>query len=392
MGGHLAGEVASNMAIQTLVQTVVSHIADANGGRFDPVDALEEGFRRSNRAIYEQGESDPDTRGMGTTLTAAITYAGRLYVGHVGDSRAYLLRSNRIARLSRDHTLVQHKVDAGLMTEEQAMYSEERNQLCRVLGIGTSVECDIATEHVQDGDLVLLCTDGLHNSVGPSEMAATAAQNPSPQRLCEDLVARALARDGSDNVTAVCIAVPPERDSRTRPRAARRPIPRRQRLLALLLLLVSLCMGMTVRMIVNSRRQPENQAVETKHLKASASSVNGNQVGSDQNAQPAHEARRSRRYRRSGRMEKHTEKQTSHSHVHGPERRTVGQNEGAKAEQHGRASGKPAPTPTDGDKNPKTAPSETWIQILGNTEGPQNKEGGGGLRLDSPEPRGEGGK
>lgn len=215
MGGCEAGEVASRMAIQSVIYAVNAHATAADGCGLDATSVLDDGFRIANKAILDASRRSPELKGMGTTMTAALLQEGRLTVGHIGDTRAYLVGSRGVARLSRDHSVVQEKIDAGILTAEQARSSNERNQLTRALGINESVTCDIVTELVRPGDSIVLCSDGLHSSFSDAELASQVLACRSAKEVCESLVARALQLDGSDNITAVCKKIPLTSDTET---------------------------------------------------------------------------------------------------------------------------------------------------------------------------------
>ena len=206
MGGHAAGEIASATAVETVANTIRSHLSGHELSRSHLIDVTAEAFVEANAAVYAHGNGAAEHGGMGTTLTTALLAGGYLCIGHVGDSRAFLLHHGKLRQLTRDHTLVQQKVDAGLLTPEEARVSEERNQLVRAIGVNPEITADIICLECKKGDALLLCSDGLHGSLTPLEMATAVAAAQHPQEACDLLVSRAKARDGSDNITAVCIA------------------------------------------------------------------------------------------------------------------------------------------------------------------------------------------
>ena len=202
MGGHAAGEVASQLGVDTF-----SRIASglAAGQVTDAPGVLQAVFEAANAAIQRQSLDDQTHYGMGTTLTAAVIRHGRLYIGHVGDSRAYLVRNGSIVQLTKDHSLVQQKLDAGLITPEEATQSDERNKLVRAVGVRPTVTPDILYEDLLENDVILLCSDGLHNSLGEADILQAVYDARNPQYLCNYLVSQAKQLDGSDNITAVCV-------------------------------------------------------------------------------------------------------------------------------------------------------------------------------------------
>jgi protein phosphatase len=201
MGGLPAGDVASRLAIESLRSSLASL-----GRMRDHEQFLREAIGQANRAVYEDARDTAEHRGMGTTLTLAVASEGRLTVGHVGDSRAYLLRSGELRQLSVDHTWVQAGLDAGILTPAEAAVHPYRNMLTRALGLEPSVEIQVIDELLIAGDAVLVCSDGLHGEVSDAGLRdvlgiGTAAE--SAQALEE----AALALGGSDNVTIAVIKV-----------------------------------------------------------------------------------------------------------------------------------------------------------------------------------------
>lgn len=206
MGGHAGGEVASRMAIEAF--------SEAFDG--DPTaTGLTAAARRANLAVWERSRSDAGLRGMGTTLTAAALVADeggaegdeRLAVVNVGDSRAYLLRASRLTQLTDDHSLVEEMVRSGELTAEQAAVHPQRHIVTRALGIEPEVEVDALALHPVAGDRLLLCSDGLVNEIGDAEIGEVLTQLEDPQAASDELVARARAHGGGDNITVVVVDV-----------------------------------------------------------------------------------------------------------------------------------------------------------------------------------------
>ena len=197
MGGHQAGEVASAIAIRELVDEI--------RGKTPDEDALREAVRRANAAIYLEGSKDPLKRGMGTTLTALWYNADNIYLTHVGDSRAYLMRNRALMQLSNDHSLVGELLALGEITPEQAMNHPQRNFITRALGTGKRTETDILHLDFQPGDVWLLCTDGLTNHMRAAEIANVFLREiPWPEKV-QTLIDTALERGGRDNITVVVV-------------------------------------------------------------------------------------------------------------------------------------------------------------------------------------------
>jgi PPM family protein phosphatase len=194
MGGHRAGEVASATALEALRAAV------ANG------QSLRDAIEGANDAVLEKSESDQELHGMGTTLTAGMLGTdGYLTVGHVGDSRAYLVRDGQLSQITNDHSLVEEMVRGGELTPEQAEVHPQRSIITRALGIDPQVEVDEYPLELQPGDRVLLCSDGLTSMVRPEEIANILGRERDPKRAAQLLVDAANAAGGEDNITAVIV-------------------------------------------------------------------------------------------------------------------------------------------------------------------------------------------
>jgi len=196
MGGHQAGEVASATALEALRAAVASD------------QPINEAVVTANRAVYEMAAENPEMRGMGTTLTALVTLGGnRLLIGHVGDSRAYLLREGALRKVTDDHSLVEELVRDGRLTPEQAEVHPQRSIITRALGIDADVEVDLYTVDVGEGDRVLLCSDGLTTMVRDREIARIVRTEPDVRLAADKLVDAANDAGGEDNVTVVVLDV-----------------------------------------------------------------------------------------------------------------------------------------------------------------------------------------
>lgn len=211
MGGHQAGEVASAIAVRVLQEEVARA-----GVRARPpgAEVLANAVREANAEIM--AEAGDDRRGMGTTLTVALIARDRVCLAHVGDSRGYLLRDGRLQQLTRDHSWVADQVQAGLLSPDQAVNHPHRNLLTRALGMDRSIMVDAETTSLRSGDVLLLCSDGLHGVVPEPEVARAMVKAAGVQEAAEALVALANARGGPDNVTAVVAATRPQ-DGREQP-------------------------------------------------------------------------------------------------------------------------------------------------------------------------------
>jgi protein phosphatase len=209
MGGHAAGEVASRMAVDVLRASVQERL-DAQVAPWTPAEAAEllrTALNEGNRRICESMLSRAEWRGMGTTMVALLVVGDRAIVGHVGDSRAYLLRDGRLRQLTSDHSWVNEQVKLGLLTREQAQRHPMRNIVTRALGNQSRVEVDVSEEVLRPGDLLALCSDGLNGMLSDDEIReALVSHGASPHAACRALVDRANARGGEDNVTVIVVA------------------------------------------------------------------------------------------------------------------------------------------------------------------------------------------
>ncbi|HEU4325646.1 MAG TPA: PP2C family serine/threonine-protein phosphatase [Roseiflexaceae bacterium] len=195
MGGHAAGEVASRIGVDTVL---AQYYADTDADR--PA-AVRRAVERANAEIYRKGRGT-----MGTTAVAALLHSDSLLVANVGDSRAYLIRGESIQQISRDHSLVNDQIDAGVLTPEQARVSTIRNIITRALGHQATVLVDLFRYRLMADDMVLLSSDGLHGLVSDSELRDLARAHP-PEEAVVKMVALANTRGGHDNITAVLARV-----------------------------------------------------------------------------------------------------------------------------------------------------------------------------------------
>ena len=200
MGGHKAGEVASEMAIRGLVAKLSRDgvAAQVTGGL---VRTLQRTISELNAEIHRAG-SRPETRGMGTTLTVAVLAGSALTIGQVGDSRAYLLRDGKLQQLTQDHSWVAEQVARGMLTSGEAEVHPWRNILTRAIGVDPSVQVDGMTVEVRKSDVLLVCSDGVHALVRDDEIAKLLAGG-DPESSSQEIVDLANAKGGIDNITVV---------------------------------------------------------------------------------------------------------------------------------------------------------------------------------------------
>jgi PPM family protein phosphatase len=214
MGGYNAGEVASGMAttvITTEVQQMLEHSPppQADGSRAPWADALlREQIAKANTSIFQAAQSQPQYAGMGTTLVTAMFYDNKVTVAHIGDSRLYRLRGEAFVQITRDHSLLQEQIDSGMITPEQAKFSQNKNLVTRALGIDAHVDAEIHEYDTQVSDIYLLCSDGLNDMVSDEDMGMTLQTLSANLTLAaQQLVQMANDNGGRDNVSVILVRV-----------------------------------------------------------------------------------------------------------------------------------------------------------------------------------------
>ncbi len=203
MGGALAGEVASHLAVTTVAHLMHRFDTQEPYVRFPFAERLRLALEQANRLIYEKGQQRLELAGMGATFTAAACHQGWLYLGQVGDSRAYLIRAGRIRQLTKDQSLVHHLVEAGFLTEEQAERHVYRNVILQALGAHPHTVIVMDRIEMRDEDLVLLCSDGLFHKVPAPEICEIVLKSSDVAAAAHELVRLARERGGEDNITVV---------------------------------------------------------------------------------------------------------------------------------------------------------------------------------------------
>ena len=204
MGGHAAGEVASEMAVHIISKElgVLRGLSDAAAS-----ERLRTAIRTANQAIFERTLAEVDKRGMGTTTTVLVLFARRYLIGQVGDSRAYLLRQGTLHQLTKDHSYVQEQVDAGLLTPEQARTHPYSNVITRCVGANEDVVPDVYFGTLEEGDVILLASDGLTGMLEDDQLAKILSESGNPETWVNRMIAEANRRGGLDNITAIIVRV-----------------------------------------------------------------------------------------------------------------------------------------------------------------------------------------
>lgn len=206
MGGHRAGEVASQMACD-LIATALDHTTGSPAPQ-----RLESALTFANERLFDHQLHHEQCRGMGTTLTALLIEEATGYIAQVGDSRAYLYRAGDLSQITRDHSLVAELVRSGELGAEEAFDHPQKNVLTKALGTDPQIKIDLFELELQDGDLILLCTDGLTNMIEDLALAGLLSAGIG-DNLCEELIRRANQSGGRDNITVVLVKVEGDQDA-----------------------------------------------------------------------------------------------------------------------------------------------------------------------------------
>jgi protein phosphatase len=215
MGGYNAGEVASGIAVKTIIDLVSeaceredrSDIESGTGYMRQTI-VLRDAVHRANKIINQTAKSQPQCEGMGTTLVACLFYDNRVSIAHVGDSRLYRMRDNRFEQITMDHSLLQELVDRGFYSQEEAQRSTNRNYVTRALGVEPNVEVEVQEVDVEKGDYILMCSDGLPDMVEDEDIHLTISTfNNNIDTIGQQLIKLANDNGGRDNVSVVLVRV-----------------------------------------------------------------------------------------------------------------------------------------------------------------------------------------
>lgn len=215
MGGYNAGEVASGIAVKTIVNLVREqveredlNIQDRESGLSRPTIILRDAIHRANKIIYQTARTQPQCEGMGTTVVAALFFDNRITIAHVGDSRLYRQRSDKLEQVTMDHSLLQELVDRGFYSAEEAQRAANKNYVTRALGVEPNVEVEIQEVAVQKGDAYMLCSDGLSDMVEDEDIHLTINTfNDNLDTVAKQLIQLANDNGGRDNVSVVMATV-----------------------------------------------------------------------------------------------------------------------------------------------------------------------------------------
>ncbi|KPJ86460.1 MAG: hypothetical protein AMS18_15505 [Gemmatimonas sp. SG8_17] len=204
MGGHAAGEVASEMAVQTIARGLQGVVGRSEA---DAAQMMTRAIVEANAAIFRRTVDEPEKRGMGTTATALVVNGPRYIVGQVGDSRAYVLRDGQLEQVTKDHSYVQEQVDAGYLTPEQARTHPYSNVITRCVGANADVIPDIYVGSLQGSDVFLLASDGLTGMLEDHELLSILNSDTAPAVLVDTMISEANRRGGLDNITVIVVRI-----------------------------------------------------------------------------------------------------------------------------------------------------------------------------------------
>ena len=214
MGGYRGGEVASAVAVTCVVQHVSKNLAQIDNGGIDQDSGLRDesllisdAVKLANDEIFTMARDNPEYQGMGTTAVSLLFYDNQVSIAHVGDSRAYRLRSGNLEQLTNDHTVRQELIDKGYYTPEEADRTVSRNLVTRAVGIDVTVEVDLCEEMVLPGDIYLLCSDGLNDMIGDEAISELLKTDDDLETIAGALVNRANNMGGLDNITVLLVRI-----------------------------------------------------------------------------------------------------------------------------------------------------------------------------------------
>lgn len=210
VGGSNAGEIASRTAVNEIAGYISKNpIADA-GNKYAIVNYFQKCLDKANDKIFRMSHTYEENSGMATTVVAVYATEGKAYIVNVGDSRAYLYRGGRLMQLTEDHTYVNTLVKAGILSKEQAEIDERKNVITKALGAEPTVEPDFFQVEIAEGDVFIICTDGLYDEVENGEMMEILDCEQSMSEACTELINRANKNGGHDNITVICLKVTEE--------------------------------------------------------------------------------------------------------------------------------------------------------------------------------------
>ncbi len=211
MGGHLGGEIASSLSVNTIIEALQQNLpsinsaqADNNAGVAQESICIQDAIEQANDLIYRKSRSDPALRGMGTTIVVLLLFDNRLSLAHIGDSRCYRLRESQFDQITKDHSLIQELIDRGFYTPDEARKSLNRNLVTKALGINPGIIPDLHEEFVMKNDIYLLCSDGLTDFVEDEYISLTIKRfSDNLEEAAKQLITKANQNGGKDNISVI---------------------------------------------------------------------------------------------------------------------------------------------------------------------------------------------
>ncbi len=206
MGGHNKGEIASELAVENIIELMKSDLLQNHSIKIDYIDdIIKQAYNDVNLIIYEKSINNKEFEGMGTTLVIAIVYDNKLYVANVGDSRCYILRDNNLEKITTDHSVVEELIQASIITEEEAKTHPRRNQITRAMGTDDMVIVDIFKHSIKGEEKILLASDGLTGCVDKDKIKEILSKKDNVKNLSKELIDVANDMSGRDNITVILI-------------------------------------------------------------------------------------------------------------------------------------------------------------------------------------------
>jgi serine/threonine protein phosphatase PrpC len=213
MGGHQGGEIASEIAAQIVSKTLLYNLT-LTGKFYDPLLLMNEAIEKANKEIYKMAETRQELRSMGTTITMGLRLDNELYIGHVGDSRAYLIRGQKITQITKDHSLIAQLLKQGVITPEEARIHPERGKILRCLGVSGKVRVDSHYQNsektkliLENNDCLVFCSDGLTTYVTDNEILTYVTKHQKVTDVCKGLIDLANCKGGGDNISVIVVRV-----------------------------------------------------------------------------------------------------------------------------------------------------------------------------------------
>ncbi|OPJ56911.1 Stp1/IreP family PP2C-type Ser/Thr phosphatase [Alkalithermobacter paradoxus] len=208
MGGHNKGEIASKLAIESILTYIKDKLSNINIVSDDNIFiTLKSAYRSANDIIYNNSLQNEEYKGMGTTLTTCILYKNKLYIANVGDSRCYIYKNNKLTQVTKDNSLVQELIEKGIITKKDALTHPQRNVITRAIGTDERLKIDTYIEEIQENDKVILVTDGVTNYVSDDKIIQVLDTYKDSKTFCKKLVELANEKGGRDNITVLFISI-----------------------------------------------------------------------------------------------------------------------------------------------------------------------------------------